>query len=77
MPTTTKSHLMQNIELRRGDTIENIIRSQMEQGRTQEEIARDLGVSYWTFRSWLYRLGAQIEHRVRFASEETTATVGR
>ena len=70
-----KSSLMQLIELRRGEPIEAILRRQIEQGRTQEEIADDLGISYWTLRSWLLRLGAEMVTTVRFASDEEAATV--
>jgi AraC-like DNA-binding protein len=66
----SKSARMQNIELRRGRPLEDLIREQVEQGRTEEEIADDLGVSYWTFRSWLRVLGAQRHSTVRFSNED-------
>lgn len=66
----TKSSQMQLIEIRRGEAIEAIIRRNMEAGMTDEQIARDLGISYHTLRFWLVRLGAQRTRSVRFASEE-------
>ena len=63
-----KSPKMENIELRRGRPLEELIREQVEAGKTQEQIANDLGVSYWTFRSWLRTLGARAS--IRFAGEE-------
>jgi len=67
-----KSPLMRLIELQRGQTIEALVRQGVEQGKRQEEIAQDLGISYHTLRSWLYRMGAT--PTVRFSSEEATAT---
>lgn len=71
-----KSAVMQNIEIRRGECIEEIIRRQVEQGRTQDEIAADLGVSLSTYRGWLWRLGARFDTTVRFASEGKEAHEG-
>lgn len=67
--TSEKSTLMKLIELRRGRTIEDMIREQTQAGRTQEQIAADLGISFYTLRSWMYRLGARVESTVRFNSD--------
>lgn len=69
----TKSPLMQLIELKRGKPIERLIREQLEEGRSQEEVAADLGISFYTLRSWMYRLGARLHTVVQFESEETQA----
>ncbi len=61
-----KTYQMQAVELRLGIRLEDVIREQTEAGRTQEEIARYLGVSYWTYRSWLKHLGAEISVSVSF-----------
>jgi hypothetical protein len=60
---------MKLIELRRGRTIEDMIREQTQAGRTQEQIAADLGISFYTLRSWMYRLGARVESTVHFNSD--------
>jgi hypothetical protein len=67
--TMKKSTLMELIELRRGRTIEELIREQTEAGWTQEQIAADLGISFYTLRSWMYRLGARVESTMRFDSD--------
>lgn len=71
-----RSYLMENIELKHGKPIREIIREQVEAGKNQDEIARYLGVSYWTLRSWLYRLRAEFSSTVTFADEapETAST---
>ena len=69
-----KSTLMQNIEVRRGESIQEIIRRHVEQGKSQEEIAADLGVSLSTLRIWMYRLGAEVRSTVYFRADEAVAT---
>jgi DNA-directed RNA polymerase specialized sigma24 family protein len=65
-----KSVMMENLELRRGRGLEEMIEEQFARGLSKEEVARELGINYWTFRSWLDRLGARLETTVRFESEE-------
>lgn len=49
-----KSALMELVELRNGGgTIEELIRAGIEAGKTQEEIARGMGISFFTLRSWM------------------------
>lgn len=70
-----KSFAMQNIELRFGKPLEAVIREHIEAGLTQEEIAREFGISYWTFRNWLGRLGARMTASVRFTTDPDEETV--
>lgn len=61
-----KPVLMQRIEEQRGESVEAIIERLTEQGQTQEQIARNLGINYWTLRNWLLRLGAETRTVVVF-----------
>lgn len=69
--TIRKIPRMEVIELKRGKTLEQIIREQVEAGRTNDQIAEDLGLSYDTYRAWLRRLGARTVKTVTFKSEES------
>lgn len=69
----TKTDKMRLIELERGQSLEQIIRSLTEAGLTGREIADKLGVSYKTYHDWKSMLGARRVSTVRFASEEREA----
>jgi AraC-like DNA-binding protein len=62
-----KTPQMLEIERSRGATIEAIIRAGHERGWTQEEIARDLGISRSALAFWFKTLG--VRYRIEFDSE--------
>lgn len=70
-----KTLLMLAKEREHGEPLEAIIRRLAAQGKSREEMARFLGISYWTLHDWLRadRLGASFETTVHFASEQASA----
>ena len=68
-----KSYLIETLELKHGKPIREILREQFATGKNQGEIAGSLGISYWTLRSLLYRLKAEVTSTVRFRGEEERA----
>lgn len=68
-----KTPLMVDVETRHDEPLETLIPRLYARDMTDEQIADYLGVSYFTYRKWLYRLGARKSTSVRFASEEATA----
>jgi transposase-like protein len=60
------------LEAERGKSIEQMVREAIEQGRTWEDLALDLGITRFTLREWCRRLGIRVEtrHSVSFRSEE-------
>jgi len=67
-----KTKLMERVEARHGRPIEELLREQVEAGRTLEQMAVALGVSITTLHIWMFRLGGEVVERrtVRFRSEE-------
>lgn len=63
-----KTPTMRLIEIERGEPLEELLRQMTEDGRTQEQIARELSVSMETLRNWVRRLGGK--QSIRFTSDE-------
>lgn len=74
---TTKTLLMEKVERDHGATLEQIIEDLTRQGKSRDEMARYLGISYWTFSDWLRELGATFETTttVRFPQSFSAAGV--
>jgi transposase-like protein len=70
-----KTALMELVELRNGDTLENLVRQSLEQGMSIEAVADRLGVTRLTLYHWMERLGAKIEtnRTVLFRDDEAAA----
>lgn len=59
----SKTPQMQLAELKRGRTIEQLIRQGVERGWTQDQIAEDLEISRPALKDWCRRLGLRIVQR--------------
>lgn len=67
-----KTRYMELVELRRRQSLESIIRDLVEDGKTLEEVAEELGVTRVTLYRWLDLLGGRIETKrtISFATDE-------
>ena len=68
-----KTDKMRRIELERGQSMESIIAAAGEAGWTWERLAEDLGVSRFTLRSWIGRLGGRTARTVKFSGDSVEA----
>jgi transposase-like protein len=73
----TKTPQMRCIEAERGESLETILARAVEQGKTWDDIALDLGVSRLTLRDWTRRMGAELvtKRSLRF-KEKSSVLVG-
>lgn len=68
-----KTEKMENIEFKRGQPLEEILRSLIESGMGWDDIAKDLEVSPLTLRDWRDRLGIRrAEKRYALLSDQDT-----
>ena len=73
----SKTAQMQLAELKRGCTIEQLIRQGVERGWTQDQIAEDLEISRPALKDWCRRLGLRIVQRSFLERDEELAGAGR
>lgn len=71
-----KTRYMELVELRRRQSLEELIRDLIEQGHTLEEVAEELGITRVTLYRWLDLLNARIETKrtVQFGTDEASET---
>jgi DNA invertase Pin-like site-specific DNA recombinase len=71
-----KTSLMQLLEIRHQQPLEEMIRTRVEAGKTLDEIAQDLGITRVTLHVWLNKLGARFvtKKTVSFSSDGAAAS---
>lgn len=71
----SKSRMLRFIEREQGQPLEEILRRGLEEGKTRNQIAAELGVSRLTLRRWIRNLGAQvvITRTVHFPAEDVVS----